>query len=206
MRHALVPLLLLAGLAGCGGDDSAPPPVALCNVEIQDPARAPNLQPLDRSKTYRIEFRTSHGAFTVELDSVRSPCNGDSLVDLAREGFFNGTRFHRIIPGFVIQGGDPTGTGNGGSGYTTVDPPPPDTTYTRGVVAMAKSQFEEPGTGGSQFFVVTVDDARLPPDYAAVGKIVEGMSVVERISKLGNPRTEMPTERIVIRSTSVSVS
>jgi peptidyl-prolyl cis-trans isomerase B (cyclophilin B) len=201
-----VPLLLAAAIAGCGGDDSVSlPPVTSCDVEIQDPASAPNLQPLDRDETYRIEFRTSHGEFTLELDAARSPCNGDSLVDLARAGFFDGTRFHRIIPGFIIQGGDPTATGNGGSGYTTVDAPPPDTTYTKGVVAMAKSPFEPPGTGGSQFFIVTADKAELPPDYAVVGKIVEGLPAVEEIGKLGNRRTEAPTERIVIRSTAVSV-
>jgi peptidyl-prolyl cis-trans isomerase B (cyclophilin B) len=203
MRRAL--LLVVALAAGCAGDDSAPPPeVTSCDVEIQDPARAPSLQPLDRDETYRIEFRTSHGAFTLELDPAKSPCNADSLVDLAREGFFDETRFHRIVPGFIIQGGDPTGTGNGGSGYTTIDPPLPDTTYTKGVVAMAKSNFEPPGTGGSQFFIVTADEAPLPPDYAVVGKIVDGLAVVERIGKLGNRRTEAPTERIVIESTSVS--
>jgi cyclophilin family peptidyl-prolyl cis-trans isomerase len=108
------------------------------------------------------------------------------------------------VPGFIIQGGDPTATGNGGSGYTTIDAPPPDTQYTKGVVAMAKSQFEPPGTGGSQFFIVTAQKAELPPDYAPVGKVVEGMDVVEKIGRLGNRQTETPTERIVIRSTTVS--
>ena len=108
------------------------------------------------------------------------------------------------MPGFVIQGGDPTATGNGGSGYTTIDPPAPNTSYPKGVVAMAKSQFEPPGTGGSQFFIVTGDGVTLPPDYAVVGKVVEGMDVIEKIGKLGNRETEAPTERIVIKSTSVS--
>ena len=200
-------VLLLAALvaAGCGGDDSGPGPVvSSCEVEIQDPARAPELQPLGRDARPRIEFVTSHGNFTVEIDGSKSPCNGDSMVDLANEGFFDDTRFHRIVPGFIIQGGDPTATGNGGSGYTTIDAPAPNTTYTKGVVAMAKSQFEPPGTGGSQFFIVTADDANLPPDYAVVGRIVEGLDVVEKIGKLGNRRTEAPTERIVIKSTRVS--
>jgi cyclophilin family peptidyl-prolyl cis-trans isomerase len=200
-------VLLLAALlaAGCGGDDSGPgPQVTSCEVEIQDPANPPDLQPLDRDARPRIEFVTSHGSFTLEIDGSKSPCNGDSMVDLAKAGFFDNTRFHRIVPGFIIQGGDPTATGNGGSGYTTIDPPPPGTAYTKGVVAMAKSQFEPPGTGGSQFFIVTADDASLPPDYAVVGRIVEGMDVVEKIGKLGNRQTEAPTERIVIESTSVS--
>ena len=200
-------VLLLAALvaAGCGGDDSGPGPVvSSCEVEIQDPARAPELQPLGRDARPRIEFVTSHGNFTVEIDGSKSPCNGDSMVDLANEGFFDDTRFHRIVPGFIIQGGDPTATGNGGSGYTTIDAPAPNTTYTKGVVAMAKSQFEPPGTGGSQFFIVTADDANLPPDYAVVGRIVDGLDVVEKIGKLGNRRTEAPTERVVIKDTTVS--
>lgn len=204
MKRSLLVLLALLP-AGCGGDDSGPGSIVTsCDVEIQDPARAPELQPLDRDARPRIEFVTSHGNFTVEIDGSKAPCNGDSMVDLAEEGFFDDTRFHRIVPGFIIQGGDPTATGNGGSGYTTIDAPAPDTTYTKGVFAMAKSQFEPPGTGGSQFFIVTADDASLPPDYAVVGRIVEGLDVVEKIGKLGNPRTEAPTERIVIRSTSVS--
>jgi peptidyl-prolyl cis-trans isomerase B (cyclophilin B) len=199
-------MLLAAVLAaGCGGGDSGPGPVVeSCDVEIQDPSNAPELQPLDPDSKPRIEFVTSHGNFTVEVDPRSAPCNGDSMVDLAKDGFFDGTRFHRIVPGFIIQGGDPTATGNGGSGYTTIDAPKPDTAYTKGVVAMAKSTFEQPGTGGSQFFIVTADNANLPPDYAVVGRVVDGLDVVEKIGKLGNPRTEAPTKRITIKSTSVS--
>ena len=206
MRRALALVGALALLAaGCGGDDnSGPTPSATCEVEIQDPSNPPSVQALERGKEYRIEFKTSHGDFTVELDPENAPCNGDSMLDLAKRGFFDDTRFHRIVPGFIIQGGDPTATGNGGSGYTTIDVPLPNTAYTKGVVAMAKSQFEPPGTGGSQFFIVTSANAQLPPDYAVVGKIVEGLDIVEKIGKLGNPRTERPTQRIMIKSTSVS--
>jgi cyclophilin family peptidyl-prolyl cis-trans isomerase len=203
----LLTLLISLVAAGCGGDDdnSTPGPSATsCDVDIQDPAHAPNLQPLGRGKTYRIEFKTSHGAFTVELDPAKAPCNGASLMDLAETGFFDDTRFHRIVPGFVIQGGDPTATGNGGAGYTTQDQVPPNTVYPKGSVAMAKSTYEPPGTGGSQFFIVTGDSVQLPPDYAVIGKIVEGEDVVEKIGKLGNRETEAPTERVVIESTSVS--
>ena len=207
MRLGLLIVVVLGfAAAGCGGDDDSGPGPAVesCDVEIQDPANAPDLQPLAPDARPRIEFVTSHGNFTVEIDGSKAPCNGDSMIDLARDGFFDGTRFHRIVPGFIIQGGDPTGTGNGGSGYTTVDAPPPDTNYTKGTVAMAKSTYEQPGTGGSQFFIVTAPDAGLPPDYAVIGKVVEGTEVVDKIGKLGNPQTEKPTERIVVRSTSVS--
>jgi peptidyl-prolyl cis-trans isomerase B (cyclophilin B) len=207
VRSAVLILLLSSLVAsGCmGDDDSGPgPSVTSCEVDIQDPGHAPSLQPLSPDKTYRIEFETSHGAFTVELDPAKAPCNGDSLLELAKAGFFDNTRFHRIVPGFVIQGGDPTATGNGGAGYTTQDQVPPTTTYPKGAVAMAKSSFEPPGTGGSQFFIVTGDNVQLPPDYAVVGKVVEGLDVIEKIGKLGNRKTEAPTQRIVIKSTSVS--
>ena len=107
------------------------------------------------------------------------------------------------MPGFVIQGGDPTGTGGGGPGYKTVDVPPSDVTYTRGVVAMAKAQTEAPGTSGSQFFVVTAPDAGLPPEYAVVGKVTEGMATVDAIEALGAgdgpPSQPVVIERIVVR-------
>jgi peptidyl-prolyl cis-trans isomerase B (cyclophilin B) len=206
-RLAAAALVLCAALTGCMGDDGSNAPVVqACEVEIQDPGRVPDLAPLGRGRSYQIAFTTTHGNFTVEIDEETAPCNGDSLLDLARAGFFDGTRFHRIVPGFVIQGGDPTATGNGGPGYTTLDAPKPDSRYVKGVVAMAKSGFEPPGTGGSQFFIVIGDDLMLPPDYAIVGRVVEGMAAVDKIGKLGNRASERPTERIVIRKTAVSVS
>jgi cyclophilin family peptidyl-prolyl cis-trans isomerase len=103
----------------------------------------------------------------------------------------------------VIQGGDPTGTGGGGPGYSTVDRPPAGTQYSEYVVAMAKTQLEAPGTSGSQFFVVTARDAGLPPDYALLGKVTRGLDVVERIGRLGNAN-EQPTRRVVVESMSLS--
>ena len=147
---------------------------------------------------------TSEGSFTIRLDAKDSPNTVGSFEQLARKGFFAGTIFHRIVPGFVIQGGDPTGTGQGGPGYSTVDKPPAAARYTRGVVAMAKTQDEAPGTAGSQFFVVTGTDAGLHPDYAVVGRVVAGLDVVERIGQLGDPSTERPTQPVVISRVSVS--
>jgi peptidyl-prolyl cis-trans isomerase B (cyclophilin B) len=89
----------------------------------------------------------------------------------------------------VIQGGDPTGTGGGGPGYSTRDVPPSDATYTKGVVAMAKTGAEPPGTAGSQFYVVTGPDAGLPPEYAVVGKVASGQAVVDAIGQLGDPNS-----------------
>jgi cyclophilin family peptidyl-prolyl cis-trans isomerase len=117
-----------------------------------------------------------------------------------QKGFFDGLTFHRIVPGFVIQGGDPEGNGMGGPGYSTVDAPPADTRYEKGLVAMAKTQAEPAGTAGSQFFVVTGADVGLPPDYAVLGRVTKGIDVVEKIGKLGNAAdpTGQPTEPIKI--------
>jgi peptidyl-prolyl cis-trans isomerase B (cyclophilin B) len=123
-------------------------------------------------------------------------------VSLAKRGYFDRTVFHRIVPDFVIQGGDPTGTGTGGPGYSTVDPPPPTAKYAHGVVAMAKTAADPPGTAGSQFFVVTAPDAQLTPDYAIVGKVVRGAGVVDRIGKLGDAN-EQPTETVEILKATV---
>ena len=158
---------------------------------------------LDASKTWSLVISTNCGSFTVALDLSDAPQTTASLVALAKSGFFDGTAFHRIVPGFVIQGGDPTGTGQGGPGYSTVDKPPAAARYTRGLVAMAKTQDEAPGTAGSQFFVVTGTDAGLPPDYAVVGRVVAGLDVVERIGQLGDPSTERPTQPVVISRVSV---
>ena len=158
---------------------------------------------LDASKKWSLVISTNCGSFTVALDLSDAPQTTASLVALAKSGFFDGTAFHRIVPGFVIQGGDPTGTGQGGPGYSTVDKPPAAARYTRGVVAMAKTQDEAPGTAGSQFFVVTGTDAGLPPDYAVVGRVVAGLEVVERIGQLGDPSTERPTQPVVISRVSV---
>jgi peptidyl-prolyl cis-trans isomerase B (cyclophilin B) len=119
-----------------------------------------------------------------------------------KKGFFDGLTFHRIVPEFVIQGGDPSGNGSGGPGYSTVDAPPQDTQYTKGLVAMAKTGAEPAGTSGSQFFVVTGDAVQLPADYAVLGHVTDGLDVVEKIGRLGNPSDPngAPTERIEIKS------
>ena len=141
---------------------------------------------LDPDKTYRLVFQTNCGDFTVTLDQKASPNATGSLVSLAQRGFFDDTFFHRIVPEFVIQGGDPTGTGTGGPGYSTHDKVAPNASYKHGVVAMAKSGAEPPGTAGSQFFVVTGANAPLPPDYAVVGKVTSGLDVVDVIGGFGD--------------------
>jgi peptidyl-prolyl cis-trans isomerase B (cyclophilin B) len=162
--------------------------------------------PLDSGKTYRVAVQTNCGEFTITLDQKGSPKTSASFVSLVEDGYFDDTTFHRIAPGFVIQGGDPTGKGSGGPGYTTVEPPPAGASYVKYVVAMAKTSAEPPGAAGSQFFVVTAPDAQLPPEYALLGKVTDGKDVVDRIGKLGDPSTEQPTRPVVIQKMSVETS
>ena len=209
MRGAAAPLALLALLvvlvAACGGDDGEDEATAGgdCEVTALEGEDAPEVTLLEEGAEHRITFRTSEGSFTIRLDIEAAPCTAASFAALARRGFFDGTTFHRIVPGFVIQGGDPTGTGMGGPGYTTRDVPAADTTYRKGIVAMAKTGSDPPGTAGSQFFIVTGADAGLPPDYAVLGRVVDGLEVVERIGRLGDPRTERPTQPVTIRAATV---
>jgi peptidyl-prolyl cis-trans isomerase B (cyclophilin B) len=223
MWPRLVALVLLAAVllvaAACGGDDDDGSAAATdaatataeasggesgCrDVEVPEPrpegtGQAPT-EPLGPGD-YSAVVTTNCGTFTIALDPEASPKTVASFIALAEDGFFDDTVFHRIVPGFVIQGGDPTATGTGGPGYQTTDPPAASTTYPFGTVAMAKGAAEPPGTGGSQFFVVTAQDAQLPPDYAVIGTVDEGGDVVTRIGLLGDPTTELPTQPVVVES------
>jgi peptidyl-prolyl cis-trans isomerase B (cyclophilin B) len=181
-----------AGTAAVSCKRLAPPP----------PRKAAHLKAprasLDPKKQYVATVTTNCGNFSFALDVRHSPRTAASFAALAAHGYFDGTIFHRIVPGFVIQGGDPTQTGGGGPGYVTVDRPPRATRYVRGVVAMAKTATEAPGTSGSQFFIVTAADAQLPPDYAVLGRVTKGAAVVAKIGTLGDPATEHPTQPIVV--------
>ena len=141
---------------------------------------------------------TSCGSFEIALDVARAPLTSASFAYQARQGVYDDTLFHRIVPGFVVQGGDPTGTGSGGPGYFVDEPPPQDLSYTRGIVAMAKSSVEPPGRSGSQFFVVMEPDAGLTPDYALLGRVTRGFDVLQRIESLGTAPGQ-PKEPVVIR-------
>jgi peptidyl-prolyl cis-trans isomerase B (cyclophilin B) len=187
-------ILLVLGLAACGGGEKSSTASNRCPTSGRD-VRFPLLDP---NRPHSVGVVTNLGRFSFSLDVKDSPCVTSSFASLVRRGFFDGTIFHRIVPGFVIQGGDPTGTGMGGPGYSVRDTPPSDARYTKGVVAMAKTQSEPPGTAGSQFFVVTAPEAGLTPDYALLGKVTDGLKVVERIGRLGDPATEKPTRRVAV--------
>jgi cyclophilin family peptidyl-prolyl cis-trans isomerase len=162
---------------------------------------------LDKGKKYVAKVATSCGDFEITLDVKHSPKTAASFVALAKAKFFDGTTFHRIVPGFVIQGGDPQGSGTGGPGYSVREAPPRDTQYTRGVVAMAKTGAEPAGTSGSQFFVVTGEDAGLPADYAVLGKVSSGADVVDTIGTVPtDTTTEKPVDPVVIDSITITES
>jgi peptidyl-prolyl cis-trans isomerase B (cyclophilin B) len=201
VRRLLLLLPLLVLLVGCGGDKSnSASGGKSMDCEISGDKSKADLADLDEGKTNSIEVKTNKGSFSFELATKTSPCTTASFAGLVKKGFFDGLTFHRIVPGFVIQGGDPEGNGMSGPGYSTVDAPPKDTTYDKGLVAMAKTQTEPAGTSGSQFFVVTGDDVQLPPDYAVLGRVTDGMDVVEQIGKLGDPNdpSGAPTEQVDI--------
>ena len=216
----LLPLALVVALAACGSDDEPESTDAAATTEQPagsadsecDAVEAPEAKPdggqtaptesLEAGTTYKLVFETNCGEFTITLDPKQAPKTSASLVSLSEAGFYDGTTFHRVVPGFVIQGGDPTGTGTGGPGYQTVDAPPTYTQYLEGVVAMAKAGNEPPGTSGSQFFVVTAPDAGLPPDYAVVGTVTEGMETVSAIEALGTGDGP-PSQPVVIAQATV---
>jgi peptidyl-prolyl cis-trans isomerase B (cyclophilin B) len=207
-------LVIVLALAGCGGGGATSTSQGTTDangcVVVTAPAagartgQAPTTI-LDATKTYDAVIRTNCGTFTIRLDPEQSPHAVASFVALAKAGFFDNTVFHRIALGFVIQGGDPTATGTGGPGYTTVDTPSASASYTHGVVAMAKTGAQKNGTAGSQFFVVTAPDAGLPPQYAIIGTVTKGLAVVDRIGKLGNA-SEQPTEVVEIEKATVTIS
>jgi cyclophilin family peptidyl-prolyl cis-trans isomerase len=226
MRRLTLPLIacLLFAVAGCGGDDSTDTSTAAAStpapatattdtgcqqVAAAQPKKAKADKPakqLGAGDTVTVTLETNCGSIPIALDTKRAPKTASSFASLAEQGFYDGLSFHRIVPGFVVQGGDPQGTGMGGPGYKVVEAPPADLKYTRGVVAMAKTEVEKPGTSGSQFFIVTGQDVGLPPDYALVGQVTgDGMATVDKIEAAPiNQQTEQPDAPIVISKATVS--
>lgn len=153
---------------------------------------------LARGEEAAASFETNLGSFEVTLDGKGSPIAANNFAYLVKSGFYDGLGFHRIVPDFVIQGGDPRGNGSGGPGYRVVDRPDQDVVYGPGTVAMAKASTDPRGSSGSQFFVVTAErPVDLPADYAIVGRVSAGWAVVKRIGSFGGP-DERPTRTIVI--------
>jgi cyclophilin family peptidyl-prolyl cis-trans isomerase len=155
------------------------------------------------TRTYGATMVTSKGTLEIVLDALGAPVTVNSFVFLARWHYYDGVIFHRVIPGFVLQGGDPTGTGTGGPGYRFNDELPKAGRYELGSLAMANAG---PNTNGSQFFVISgPDGVKLPPLYALFGKVVKGIDVVATINGLGTS-SGTPSERVVIESVTITES
>ena len=158
---------------------------------------------IDPAKTYSATMVTSKGTLEIALDPIGAPLTVNNFVYLARFHYYDGIIFHRVIPGFVLQGGDPSGNGTGGPGYRFNDELPKPGRYEMGSLAMANAG---PNTNGSQFFVISGPDGiRLPPLYALFGKVVRGLDVVSAINEIGSP-SGSPRERVIIESVTITES
>jgi cyclophilin family peptidyl-prolyl cis-trans isomerase len=232
----LVVLILLAGvISACGVNDNpddeetvpAPTSLAQSDADIDsgcwtatdrvntegDPELAntqqwskPPEMTIDGSKKYSALVETNKGSFTVELLPAEAPLAVNNFVCLARAGFYDNTPIHRIVAGFVIQGGDPTGTGRGGPGYKFNDDPI-NLEYEKGTLAMANAG---PNTNGSQFFVV-LDDLRgkLGKNYTIFGKVIDGMDVIDTLGKVqtkagGSGEKSTPMEPVTIEKVTIT--
>ncbi len=218
---SFVPLVVLLVLSGCGSSTtktttttaatttSAPAGKSGCST-VSVPKLGPRTEPkptktLASGKRYDVTFTTNCGSFTIRLDQAQSPHGAASFASLVQRGFFDKTIFHRIVPGFVIQGGDPTATGTGGPGYTTVDPPPASAQYTHGVVAMAKSASPSAGSGGKP---VLHRDRRQRGSSPGLRNHRQGDRRAQRggqIGLLGNA-AQQPTMVIEIEKATLTVS
>jgi peptidylprolyl isomerase len=142
----------------------------------------------------QVRLETTLGEIIIEL-SVDMPVTAGNFESLVRKGFYDGVTFHRVINRFMIQGGDPTGTGTGGPGYTIRDEFTPANRNTRGTIAMANAG---PNTGGSQFFINLVDNHYLDRNHPVFGKVVAGMEVVDQIGKVKTDRSDRPKQPVTI--------
>jgi len=147
----------------------------------------------------KVKLQTNYGDIVIELDEDM-PITAGNFEKLVKKGFYDGVIFHRIINGFMIQGGDPTGTGMGGPGYTIKDEFTEDNQNNKWTIAMANAG---PNTGGSQFFINLVDNNFLDPKHPVFGKVVEGIDVVGKIARIETDSNDRPVEDVVIEKAAV---
>ena len=160
---------------------------------------APPQMAIDPAHSYTATIDTSAGTMTAELFASEAPKTVNNFVFLARDGFYDGVIFHRVISGFMIQGGDPTGTGGGGPGYR-FDDEPVRRKYSRGILAMANAG---PNTNGSQFFVMHADYG-LPPNYTIFGRLTSGEDVLDKIASAQTGAQDRPIAPVTINSVTIA--
>ena len=206
------PVLLLAALSlaalvfvACSGSEpptatSAPQTSTTGDTAIKQ-YNAPPAMSIDSEKSYTAKLNTNYGEVTIELYAADAPVTVNSFVFLARDNFYDGVIFHRIIEGFMIQGGDPTGTGTGGPGYRFQDEIVPSFTFAEpGLLAMANAG---PGTNGSQFFITVTPTPHLNGNHTIFGKVTEGYDVVLAISQVDTGPRDKPVNDVVIESVEI---
>ena len=183
---------------------STPCPPTDGSAERQTEFSAPPEMCIDPTKTYTAVLETSMGSMTIALDAAAAPRTVNNFVVLARYRYYEGIIFHRIINGFMCQGGDPTGTGRGGPGYRFADELPAPGAYQIGSVAMANAG---PDTNGSQFFLVSgPSGVGLPPSYSLFGQITEGLDVLDAMQNVPTAAGDRPLTDVVIQSVTITES
>ncbi len=188
------------GSAGASASAECPPSGGTAQRTTQFPAPPPMC--IDPAKTYTATVTTDAGPVTIELLAKQAPKTVNNFVFLARNHYYDGVTFHRVIKGFMAQGGDPEGTGSGGPGYTIEDEPPTGK-YEVGSVAMARTP--QPNSAGSQFFIVTGDaGVQLSPDYALFGKVTQGMDAVQKIEADGSEGDGAPAKVHTITAVTIA--
>jgi peptidyl-prolyl cis-trans isomerase B (cyclophilin B) len=166
---------------------------------------------LNPAHSYTVRLATNCGPIVIQLAVAQAPKTASSFAHLVQTGYYNELTFHRVVPGFVVQGGDPNGNGSGGPSWQVVEPPPASLRYTQGVVAMAKGPTAPTGASGSQFFIVTGSNVGLPPVYALVGHVLSGQKAADAISHVPTEaaseggEASKPLVPIVIEKATLSV-
>ena len=224
MRSRLLALsasvLLVSLLAGCGGSDDEPSAASTSSAaapesseaapdaaasgectytETGDASKDAELPPAEPVALDAVTITTNFGDIKATLTPETAPCTVNSFASLAKQGYFDGTKCHRLVPGFVLQCGDPSATGTGGPGYSFADELSGSETYEPGVLAMANSG---PDTNGSQFFIM-IGDSPLPPDYTVFGKVdAAGLKIAQTIEAAGAGPGDVPVKDVILESVS----
>ncbi|WP_047152014.1 peptidylprolyl isomerase [Aneurinibacillus tyrosinisolvens] len=208
----LLAVALVFTMAACSANSGKNPEQGKQEAQPKQPAKqwasAPPMA-IDPNKTYIAHMETNKGNISIELLAKEAPKTVNNFVFLSREKFYDGVIFHRVIKDFMIQGGDPLGTGTGGPGYNIEDELPVKRKYEKGIVAMARTN--QPNSGGSQFFICNGPGAaglNTQPDYVIFGKVIDGMDTVDKISNVQvtqSPTGEesVPVEKVFVKTITI---
>jgi peptidyl-prolyl cis-trans isomerase B (cyclophilin B) len=197
----ILSIALVFFLIGCGKKEEAQTqktqeqPEQAAKTETEKEAKPISQEPLVRDKNPIVVIETNYGPIELELFWKETPKTAENLLKLTLSGFYNGLTFHRIIPNFVIQGGDPAGNGSGGPGYS-IPFEKADTKHLRGSLGMARSQ--DPNSAGSQFYICLRPLPNLDGNYVVFGKVISGMDVVDKIAAVPTGPGDMPKEKVIM--------